>query len=219
MVAVFAARFQQSLTRPWKQDCRLAARTVGSSWWSPGSRTSIKPKYRNPAWSGYGFHIHVGQCRRSGQRVQGRHARQTSDAVGSAASQLGARAAAWALSRHCSTMPGVLLLWQSRHAWPSADGTSNCNQQEWEKTEHSCKAHGNLRSTTFLLQSYPQLPSCLWPRNCTSSVINAGNPGALIRSSLTLAVGTQFNKWRSRNSVSARASEMAVVSSDACSQV
>jgi transposase len=42
------------------------------------------------------FHIHVGRCKRCGQRVQGRHPRQTSDAVGSAASQLGARAVALA---------------------------------------------------------------------------------------------------------------------------
>jgi len=42
------------------------------------------------------FRIHVGQCKRCGQRVQGRHPRQTSDAVGGAASQLGARAVALA---------------------------------------------------------------------------------------------------------------------------
>jgi len=42
------------------------------------------------------LHIHVGRCKRCGQRVQGRHPRQTSDAVGSAASQLGARAVALA---------------------------------------------------------------------------------------------------------------------------
>lgn len=42
------------------------------------------------------FHIHVGRCKRCGQRVQGRHPRQSSDAVGSAASQLGPRAVALA---------------------------------------------------------------------------------------------------------------------------
>jgi transposase len=42
------------------------------------------------------FRIHVGRCKRCGKRVQGRHPRQTSDAVGSAASQLGARAVALA---------------------------------------------------------------------------------------------------------------------------
>jgi transposase len=42
------------------------------------------------------FHIHVGRCKGCGQRVQGRHPRQTSDAVGGAASQLGARAVALA---------------------------------------------------------------------------------------------------------------------------
>lgn len=38
------------------------------------------------------FRIHVGRCRRCHRRVQGRHPRQTSDAIGSAASQLGPRA-------------------------------------------------------------------------------------------------------------------------------
>jgi hypothetical protein len=34
------------------------------------------------------FRIHADRCKRCGERVQGRHPRQTSDAVGSAASQL-----------------------------------------------------------------------------------------------------------------------------------
>jgi transposase len=42
------------------------------------------------------FRIHVGHCRQCGERVQGRHPRQTSQAVGSAASQLGPRALALA---------------------------------------------------------------------------------------------------------------------------
>src|SRR5208283_1477422 len=42
------------------------------------------------------FHIHFGRCKGCGRRVQGRHPRQTSDAVGGAASQLGARAVALA---------------------------------------------------------------------------------------------------------------------------
>lgn len=42
------------------------------------------------------FRVHVGCCGQCGQRVQGRHPRQTSDAVGSAASQLGPRAVALA---------------------------------------------------------------------------------------------------------------------------
>ncbi|MGB8848840.1 MAG: IS66 family transposase [Candidatus Acidiferrales bacterium] len=42
------------------------------------------------------FRIHVGRCRRCRRRVQGRHPRQTSDAVGVAASQLGPRAVALA---------------------------------------------------------------------------------------------------------------------------
>jgi len=42
------------------------------------------------------FRISVGRCRRCRRRVQGRHPRQTSDALGSAASQLGPRALALA---------------------------------------------------------------------------------------------------------------------------
>jgi len=40
------------------------------------------------------FRIHVGHCQRCGRRLQGRHPRQTSNALGSAASQLGPRAVA-----------------------------------------------------------------------------------------------------------------------------
>jgi len=40
------------------------------------------------------FRIHLGTCRGCGRAVRGRHARQTSDAVGAAASQLGPRAVA-----------------------------------------------------------------------------------------------------------------------------
>jgi len=38
------------------------------------------------------FNVQIGQCRKCGQRVQGRHAQQTSDALGAAAVQLGPRA-------------------------------------------------------------------------------------------------------------------------------
>ncbi len=38
------------------------------------------------------FNVHIGKCRTCGQRVQGRHAQQTSDALGAAAVQLGPRA-------------------------------------------------------------------------------------------------------------------------------
>jgi len=40
------------------------------------------------------FDVHIGHCRRCGARVQGRHPRQRSDALGAAASQLGPRALA-----------------------------------------------------------------------------------------------------------------------------
>lgn len=40
------------------------------------------------------FNVHVGRCKRCGRRVQGRHAEQTSDALGAAGSQVGPRAVA-----------------------------------------------------------------------------------------------------------------------------
>jgi transposase len=46
-----------------------------------------RPRYRQ-------FNVHVGRCRACGRRVQGRHALQTSDALGAAASQLGPEAQA-----------------------------------------------------------------------------------------------------------------------------
>ncbi len=42
------------------------------------------------------FNVHIGKCEVCGKRVQGRHGRQTSDALGAAASQVGPRALALA---------------------------------------------------------------------------------------------------------------------------
>src|ERR1700733_9094149 len=57
--------------------------------------TKIDKQYQTeipqPKIEGIEFHIHVGRCKRCGERVQGRHPRQSSDAVGCAASQLGLR--------------------------------------------------------------------------------------------------------------------------------
>jgi transposase len=43
------------------------------------------------------FHVHIGRCRRCRRRVQGRHALQTSDALGAASVQLGPQAVAFAV--------------------------------------------------------------------------------------------------------------------------
>lgn len=65
------------------------------------SETEIVEQYQTdipaPRIEHLRFRIHVGHCRQCGSRVQGRHARQTSDALGSAASQLGPRAVALAI--------------------------------------------------------------------------------------------------------------------------
>jgi transposase len=66
----------------------------------PVEETGIDSQYQTeipqPQVERIEFRIHVGQCQDCGRRVQGRHPRQTSDALGSAASQLGARAVALA---------------------------------------------------------------------------------------------------------------------------
>ena len=53
------------------------------------------------------FHVHIGHCQRCGHRVQGRHALQTSNALGAAAAQIGPRATATAVVLH--TQYGVPL--------------------------------------------------------------------------------------------------------------
>ena len=54
------------------------------------------------------FNVHVGQCRRCGTRVQGRHPLQTSDALGAAAAQVGpdAQAAAVLLNKEAGLSHG-----------------------------------------------------------------------------------------------------------------
>jgi transposase len=52
------------------------------------------------------FNIHVGHCETCGQRLQGRHAEQTSDATGAAAVQIGPNALGWAAElKHVWGMP------------------------------------------------------------------------------------------------------------------
>jgi transposase len=57
------------------------------------------------------FNIHVGQCQQCGQRVQGRHPLQTSDALGAAASQVGpdAQAAIAALNKQMGLSHGKVV--------------------------------------------------------------------------------------------------------------
>jgi transposase len=60
-----------------------------------------RPLYRR-------FHIHCGHCRRCGQPLRGRHAHQTSDATGAAASQVGPQAQALVvyLNKHAGLSHG-----------------------------------------------------------------------------------------------------------------
>jgi len=69
--------------------CGGPIRETGMEW---QYQTEIPP----PRVERTGFRVHVGECQQCGRRVQGRHARQTSDALGAAASQLGPRAIALA---------------------------------------------------------------------------------------------------------------------------
>lgn len=61
-----------------------------------GIETQYQTEIPAPRVERIAFRIHVGQCEQCGRRVQGRHSRQTSDALGAAASQLGPRAIALA---------------------------------------------------------------------------------------------------------------------------
>ena len=74
------------------------------------------------------FRIHVGRCKRCGQRVRGRHPRQTSDAAGSAASQLGARAVALATELNKGLGIGSVA-WQDRGG--AGDGLRVAGKPGW----------------------------------------------------------------------------------------
>ncbi len=66
------------------------------------------------------YRIHMGSCRACGRPVAGRHARQTSTAVGSAASQLGPRALALDTHQHMHMIRAHGAL-HDRHLTPLAD--------------------------------------------------------------------------------------------------
>jgi len=74
------------------------------------------------------FRIHVGRCKRCGQRVRGRHPRQRSDAAGSAASQLGARAVALATELNKGLGIGSVA-WQDRGG--AGDGLRVAGKPGW----------------------------------------------------------------------------------------
>src|SRR5437660_2316190 len=67
--------------------CGGAIRKTGVEW---QYQTEVPP----PRVERVAFRVAVGQCQQCGRRIQGRHARQTSEALGAAASQLGPRAIA-----------------------------------------------------------------------------------------------------------------------------
>jgi transposase len=85
------------------------------------------------------FNVHIGHCAGCGQRLQGRHAQQTSEALGAAAVQIGPRALALAaeakhelgvpygkVSRLFETAFGLTV---SRGAWARADQRLAASQQ------------------------------------------------------------------------------------------
>lgn len=85
-------RVDETLEAPLPPECPHCAGDVRETEVVDQYQTEI-PK---PQLQYIRFRVHVGCCRQCGRRVQGRHPRQTSDAVGSAASQLGPRAVALA---------------------------------------------------------------------------------------------------------------------------
>ena len=71
---------------------------------SPVIEEGVRPQYQTeiPAVKPLvrRFDVHVGHCERCGKRIQGRHAEQTSDALGAARSQLGPKAIAFSAYLH-----------------------------------------------------------------------------------------------------------------------
>jgi len=95
MGAAIAGPFPPRLMKLSKYRCRPAVRDAEAGWKSARPFLSSKPRFRSRGWSALSSHS-VGRCRRCRRRAQGRHPRQTSDAIGSASSQLGPRALALA---------------------------------------------------------------------------------------------------------------------------
>ena len=95
MVAVVGARFPRRLSQSLEAELPDCCPHCGGEL----EETRIEKQYQTeipePQVERIEFHIHFGQCKGCRRRVQGRHPRQTSDAVGSAGSQLGARAWRW----------------------------------------------------------------------------------------------------------------------------
>jgi transposase len=86
-----------------------------------------KPIYRK-------FNVHVGQCTGCGRRVQGRHALQTSDALGAAASQLGPDLQAMLrAARRCRPICQAIIKAMPRQPWnvPNAEGDRLGSLKGW----------------------------------------------------------------------------------------
>ena len=79
----------------WKYHCRPAVRDAEVGWKSAKPFLSSKPRFRNRGWSALSF-VFLSGAAGVADTMQGRHPRQTSDALGSASSQLGPRALALA---------------------------------------------------------------------------------------------------------------------------
>lgn len=84
---------EQTIEVPLPQHCPHCAGEVEET----GVVSQYQSEIPEPQVQHIEFRIHLGRCRHCGRRVQGREQRQTSTAVGSAGSQLGARAMALAV--------------------------------------------------------------------------------------------------------------------------
>ena len=92
-------RFPIRSTRCWKLNWLILTRAVVANGEKQGSKSFVGPTFsrlrRNfPGERSVDVLAHVCRRQRCGGRVQGRHPRQSSDAEGAVASQLGARAGA-----------------------------------------------------------------------------------------------------------------------------
>ena len=86
------AQVDETLEAPLPQQCPHCQGKVAES----GVQEQYQTEIPQPRVQRIRIRVHIGRCQSCGRRVQGRHPRQTSDALGRAASQLGPRAMALA---------------------------------------------------------------------------------------------------------------------------
>lgn len=89
-------RIDEVIEAPLAERCPYCSGAIHETSVAPQFHVDIPPVVAHVTQ----FNVHIGTCSVCGRRLQGRHQRQTSDALGAAASQIGPRALALATELH-----------------------------------------------------------------------------------------------------------------------